>query len=369
MMKPPSDYPREGTQKNRRVVLILFLLSILFITLVKIIPDSSADSLSNKMVEASRIMAEATAVLKKCRESKGIPFNNKDDLNNTGLIGVEHSMITTSIGSLEAKRTSTNPNFAGLLVLFLNECGVNEGDVIAVGASGSFPALIVATLSAAKAMAVKPLVISSLGASQWGANQPDFHWLEMWSCFEAQNAFSVPPLAVSIGGERDVGEGMDDGGRALVLEEIRKSGLLFLSEPDLIRNVRSRMELYRQGAGEKDIKAFVNVGGSWANMGIDSSVLRVKPGVNRISDLSSLETRGMIFDMSSENIPVIHLLYVRGLAQKYGLPWDPSPLPQPGEGKLYGLTKEKQTSVVLMGALYLILTMLVIIFWKRPLFW
>ena len=320
------------------------------------------------MIKASRIMAEATDVLKNCRKSKGIAFNRKSDLNETGLIGVENSVITTSVGRLEAKRTSANPNFAGLLVLFLEECGVKEGDVIAVGASGSFPALIVATLAAAKSMGVKPLVISSLGASQWGANHPDFLWLDMWRCLQAHHVFSVPPLAMSTGGERDVGEDMDAEGHALVLEEIRKSGFLLLSEPNLVQNVRLRMDLYRQGAGGKDIKAFVNVGGSWANMGIDSSVLRVKPGLNKLTELPPFETRGMIFAMAAENIPVIHLLYVRGLAQQYGLPWDPVPLPQPGQGQLYDLIKRKQTSVVLLGALYLILTMLIIIFWKKPLF-
>ena len=39
--------------------------------------------------------------------------------------------------------------------------------------------------------------------------------------------------------------------------------------------------------------------------------------------------RGVLFEMVASNIPVIHLLYVRGLAQQAGLPWDPIPLPQP----------------------------------------
>lgn len=367
MIKPSKDYPRREKRKSSGIVLILFLLSILFMTLIKIIPDAGNEFLRREMSEASRTMAEATETLHKCRKNKSIPIF-KDDVNETGLIGVEHSIITTSVGRLEAKRTSTNPNFAALVVFLLNECGVEEGDVIAVGASGSFPALILAALSAAKAMAVKPLVISSLGASQWGANHPDFHWLEMWRCLEAQIVYSVPPLAISIGGERDVGEDMDKEGRALVLEEIRKSGFPLISEPDLVNNVRLRMDLYRRGAGEKKIKAFVNVGGGWANMGIDSSVLRVKPGLNRITELPSFEKRGMIFAMAAENIPVIHLLYVRGLAQKYGLPWDPSPLPQPGEGRLYEALKEKQASFALIGALYLFLALLIIIFWKRPLF-
>jgi poly-gamma-glutamate system protein len=320
------------------------------------------------MTEASRIMVEAMDALKECRENKKILLNEKDDLNETGLIGVERSMITTSVGRLKAKRTSTNPNMAGLLVLLLSDCGVREGDCIAVGASGSFPALIVATLSAAKAMEIKPLVINSLGSSQWGGNHPDFHWLKMWSCLVENNIFSVPPLALTLGGERDVGQDMAQEGRNYLLEEIRESGYPLLSQLDLVQNVLSRMDLYRKGAGGKAIKAFINVGGSWANMGTDSSVLRVKPGLNRITEFPALETRGMIFAMAAENIPVIHLLHMRGLAQKYGLPWDPIPLPQPGQGKLYQSVTEENPGFILIGAFYLALAALVIIFWKRPLF-
>jgi len=367
-MNLKRDYPREGARKSSGVALFLFVLSILCISLLKILPDTRNELLRKTMTEASWIMAEAMKTLNTCRRSIGIPANT-NDVNETGLIGIEHSSITTSIGHLEAKRTSTNPNFAGLLVVFLNECGVTAGDVIAVGASGSFPALIVATLSAAKAMAVTPLVISSLGASQWGANHPDFHWLEMWNCLAVQSIFSVRPLAVSVGGEGDVGEDMEEEGRTLVLEEIRKSGIPLISEPDLVQNVQSRMDLYHRGAGEKEIKAFINVGGSWANMGIDSSVLRVKPGLNRIAGLPPAEKRGMIFTMAAANVPVIHLLYVKGLVQRYGLPWDPEPLPKPGEGNLYGSLIKRRESFVLIGALYVILSLLVIVFWKRPLFW
>jgi hypothetical protein len=37
--------------------------------------------------------------------------------------------------------------------------------------------------------------------------------------------------------------------------------------------------------------------------------------------------------MSESGIPVIHLLYVKGLAQQYGLPWDPIPLPAAGASR------------------------------------
>jgi len=365
MLKLRQEYPRESAGRNERVILILFFISIFFYTLARIIPDGSSAALKRDMLKASQIMAAATDTLKECRRVLGLRTDLESDVNDTGLIGVEHSVITTSVGHLEAKRTSANPNFAGLIVKLLYACDVKRGDAIAVGASGSFPALILATLSAAKAMEVRPLVISSLGASQWGGNNPRFHWLKIGDCLAEHNVLPVRPIAVTLGGERDTGEDMDERGRTLLLEEIRKSAISFLSEPDLIENVRLRMNLYKQSAGGRKIKAFVNVGGSWANMGTDSSVLHLKPGLNEIKSLPALENRGMISAMAAENIPVIHLLFVRGLARDYGLPWDPVPLPRPGEGELYTSLNERQASFMSLAVLYLALVFLVIIFRKR----
>ena len=249
MLDSKYHYPRESAEGSRCVVILLFFLSVLFYTLAHIVPDRSGNALKKDMIEASQIMAEATSVLKECQRTMGLQADLNSDINDTGLIGLEHSAITTSVGHLEAKRTSTNPNSAGLVAYLLNACGVKRGDVIAVGASSSFPALIVATLAAASALEVHPLVISSLGASQWGANSPEFHWLKMWNCLHEHTAFSIQPIALSLGGGRDRGEDMDESGRMLLRKSIQKTGIRFLSEPDLAENVRLRMSLYRENAG------------------------------------------------------------------------------------------------------------------------
>ncbi|MCX6225588.1 MAG: hypothetical protein NTV01_12695 [Bacteroidia bacterium] len=40
------------------------------------------------------------------------------------------------------------------------------------------------------------------------------------------------------------------------------------------------------------------------------------------------EQQGMIHSMLKRKIPVIHLLFIKGLAQKYNLPWDPASQPE-----------------------------------------
>ena len=131
------------------------------------------------------------------------------DPNGTGFIGLEDSPLTTSLGHLEAKRTTTNPDFAGLVVALMHQAGIRKGDSVAIGASCSFPALITATLCACQVLELRPLFICSLGASEWGANHPDFTWLEIQDCLRNQGVLDVTPIAVSLGGEGDVGLDMD----------------------------------------------------------------------------------------------------------------------------------------------------------------
>ncbi len=339
---------------GRYGIYFLFFLSLVFFLLLKIVPIREARALKEEMIAASRIMSEASAVIRDCRKEIGLDLDPETDINRTGLIGLKSSPITTSLGNLKSKRTSTNPNFAGLIVLLLRKAGIRSGDAIAVGASGSFPGLIVAVISAAKAMGVEPLVISSLGSSQWGANHPRFHWLCMHLCLWERGLFSSLPLAVSLGGNQDIGEDMPEEGRILLERDMAETGIPVIRERNLAENVEARIGLFFQEAGERPLRAFVNVGGSWSNLGVDSLVLHVKPGLTKIDRFPPRERQGVLFQMAARGLPVIHLLYVRGLVQRYGLEWDPSPLPKPGEGEIYAEVVESQKSFWILSLTYLI---------------
>ncbi len=341
--------PRRGTARRVRTAGVLGIVYIVLLNALSATPPA----LKRTMSEASRLMARASAALRECRESRGLAVDPSADPNGTGLIGVESSEITTSLGSLEAKRTTANPDFAALVVSLLHEAGARRGDVVAVGASGSFPALIVATLSAAGAMGVEPLVISSLGASEWGANVPGFHWIDMEDCLRTAGLLDARPVARAVGGEEDVGRDMDPAGRALLESRLREEATPPLEEPDLERNVALRLEAYGKGAGARPIKAFINIGGSWANMGTDASVLEITPGLARRVPLPPPARRGVIQAMAAAGVPVIHLLNVKGLCERYGLPWDPRPLPEPGRGGLATLRPGNRRAVIPLSAGYL----------------
>ncbi len=348
--------------KGSQILILVCLISIFFFIVTFSIPHKGKADLYGLMRQASENMDRAIRIVRNCRMERGIDINKEFDINHTGIIGREDSVITTSIGSLGAKRTTTNPNFAGLMVGLMHEAGVRPGDAVALEASGSFPGLIIAVFSAAKAMNLKLIYIVSLGASQWGANEPEFHWLEMQDCLLENEIFGFEPAAVSLGGENDVGEAMDAEGRIRLLRSIRESGVLFVYQSDLRRNVEQKISIFKKRAGEKEIKAFINIGGSYSGLGIDSDVLKVKPGLTDIKSYPPPERRGLVFEMAARGYPVIHLLYINGIVQEYGLPWDPVPLPEPGKGAVYEYVKEKSWEFLLLALAYFMAMAAVILY-------
>ena len=320
---------------SEKKVLILALISFGFFGLYKLLPFDSGSDKDRDMVAAAETMNQAIEALRACALEKKIPIDAREDLNRTGLIGREESPITTSLGHLDAKRTTTNPNFAGLIAKLLKEAGVRRGDAVAIGASSSFPALVIASLCAVAALEAKPVMIGSLGASNWGATNPNFTLLEMLDCLRQARVLNARPVALSVGGEIDDGSDMSEEGRVLLAAKIRRTGIFFLQETDLAANVQQRLRLYEENAAPSGITAFINGGGSWANMGTASSVLGLKPGLTEVEAIPPPGKRGVIQEMASRKIPVVHLLFVRGLAERYGLPWDPVPLPAPGEGSFF----------------------------------
>jgi len=321
-------FPR--MKKAEATVYLVLAVSLMFFCGFRFAARAGSADLKRDMLRAFRLMEEAESALRSCGSQKGIPPDAKNDPNRTGLMGLENSPITTTLGSPEAKRTAANPEFAALLVLLLNEAGVRRGDAVAIGASGSFPALLVAALAAAGALDLKALVICSLAASQWGANRPEFTALDMMRCLNASGVLNVRPLALSVGGEKDVGEGLGSEGRRFLEDMIRDSGAYFINEPRLSANVRERIGLYEKHAGPAPLRAFINIGGSWANIGEDPGVLELRPGLVQKPFPAVPGKQGVLQEMLLRGVPAIHLLNIRGLCERYGLPWDPQSAPDDG---------------------------------------
>lgn len=286
------------------------------------------------MVVAAGLMESAERDVAVARTAAGFGIDRATDLNGTGLIGVEYSPTTTSLGELEAKRTSASPDMAALMVSLLTEAGVKDGDAIAVGASGSFPGATLATLAAARAMDLDVALIASLGASTWGANLPGFSYLAIHEA--TRPVLGCDLLGVSLGGANDYGSDMEEEGRLALVAEMSRRRAPVIASRGTADAVLHRMALYRSFAGDRKFAAFVNIGGAAANIGDGLESLSLQPGFNPgVAAMPADPDGAVLFAMAAEGVPVIHILNIRGLAARHGLDWDPSPFPPSGAGRVY----------------------------------
>jgi len=294
-------------------------------------------------VEAARLMERSLVSIKALRLEKGLPIDPALDPNGTGIIGDEFSPLTTSVGEVEAKRTAANPAFAAVMVGYFRRAGLRPGDVVAVGASGSFPAFALATLSAAHALGLQPVVIYSVGSSMFGANIPGFTLIDMLARLRRDGLLPYGLAAVSPGGG---GDGDDTGGGVLfdesgdtLMAESRRSGVPIVRGETLADRIQDRLRIYERASAGRPVRCFVNIGGAAASFGSTSASLSLPNGlVLRPPVLPSSPTRGVVFEFAARGVPVVHLLFVKGLARDNGLPYDPIPFPPVGVGTVYRLS-------------------------------
>jgi poly-gamma-glutamate system protein len=246
-----------------------------------------------------------------------------EDHYRSGLIGPIWGPLMTTAGSASAKRTTLQPGMAALLAQLLVEAGARRGEPIAVGASGSFPGLLVATLAAARVLELKPVVILSLGASSYGLTTEAFTLLDLYDRL-AQGGLAPPmPAAITWGGSEDLGGQLDPLLRERLHARITRRGIPLIEEADLARNLSHRLAAYQRGAGGAPPAVFVSIGGPWAALGTSPRILEIEPGLVRSMPQVPPDRQGMLSLMAERGVPVIHLLNIRTLAARGGLPWDP----------------------------------------------
>lgn len=350
---------------SKRVLSVLALLALLAFLAVENGKEDVKREWYNEKLEASKLAKEAADYLKEYRLHKGVFIDALNDPNETALIGQDITLITTDRGYIEAKLTSTNPNFAAVIVDMLKESGLQKNDVVAVALTGSFPGLNIAVLSALQTLSLKPIIITSVGASNWGANDPYFTWLDMERVLYDSKIFRYRSIASSIGGGLDRGRGLSPSGRRLIKDAIKRNGIEFINEEYLGQSINKRMEIYNNYKKNNSIKAFINVGGGIASLGSTENVQFINSGLSKTLGMKNFPRRGVLILMAEENIPIIHMLNITQLAGKYGLPVSPTPLPLPGEGEIFIQKQYSMTLTVIVTIFLMIAIALVYIMDKK----
>ncbi|WP_315121470.1 poly-gamma-glutamate system protein [uncultured Clostridium sp.] len=291
------------------------------------------DKWYSEKIEAATLMDKAIKEIKEEKVKRNIEIDKRYDINSTGIIGGEFSGITTTLGALESKRTSANPNFAAVIVHLMKEANLKEGDKVGVNFSSSFPALNIAVLSACEVLKLDPIIISSIGSSTWGANIPEFNYMDMEQLLFTKVIVSNKSKAISIGGAKDIGKDMETEVIHKILKRAEEYNLELIYEEDLKKNVKKRYDMY--GEDGNKIKAFINVGGNIVSLGNTLESADTSPGLLTTNKYKVNEKSGLIQLFLQKEVPVIHILNVKKLASDYGLKIDPTPMPPIGAGDVY----------------------------------
>lgn len=271
-------------------------------------------------VNAEMEMGQAESFVRREKIAQGIPV----EVFSRGLIGDEYNELTTTLGSLSAKRTAENPLWASILVKRLWLAGLRRGDLVAAGISGSFPGLNLALALACENLGLRLAAISSVTASTHGANQPGFTWPELEAMLVAQGYFHAVSVGLAAGGSGDVAADLQPEGQALAKAIAERSAARLgarLLVPESEREaIAKRVSLYRDIAEGKRIALYVNIGGTEASLGSSAAVLELSSGFLPAIPFDLSETRGVMAMMMEADIPVLSLLNIRDLALKWGVP-------------------------------------------------
>lgn len=320
----------------------------------------------DEKLEAAKLSQLASQTIKNHYYGTVEFVDNINDPNETGLIGYEYSPITSEQGSFSAKSTTTNPNFAALVVQFLKDIDVKEGDCVAVGMTGSFPALNISVCAALQTLKLKPVIIYSVASSSWGATDPDFTCLDMLKVLNDSGIFKFNTIAASIGASQDIGRGLSLEGVEMIKESIKRNKVELIYDENIQNNISRRMQLYDSCAAGNPIKAYINVGGGIASLGSSVNGDRIPPGLNKSLALDIFkDKKGVTFEMAKNGIPVIHMLDITALSATFNMPVKPIPLPSPGEGKLFQNEKYDMGIVAPVTAFLLALIILIIYLDKK----
>lgn len=316
-------------------------------------------------MEAAKTMQKYLKVLKAEAISKGYNIDKTNDPNETGLIGKSVTSITTSRGLLSQKLTSLNPNLAAVFIEYLKKMNLDKGDYVAVGFTGANPGANLALYAALETMELNPVIIVSLGSAGFGANRLDFTWLDMEAVLYQEGLINFQSHYASLGGSNDNGRGLSKEGRNSLIAAIKRNNCTLINSGSLTKNIDLRMDYYQDELPESSsYQAFINLGGAKANVGEFINAKLIKDGINRNLADFNFDRKGCIAYFAMDNIPILHAFYITKIADRYGLPIDPEPLPKPGTGKVF-INKVNNVTVAAIGLGLILLAVTLVILFDR----
>ena len=308
-----EEYRTAQLRFVRRNKIMLVTLALVLLALVV----WSGGGVTRQELRLMERVRSAQDVLYKWRTAGGSEFDSLADPHKTGLIGLEWSELSTTVGLLEAKRTACDPRWAVIIRRWMESLHVSEGDSVAIFTSSSFPGMALNAITALESLNVTPVLVVSLGSSVWGANDPLFPWPTIERKLRTEGFIRCKALFYTPGGNYETGGGLSEEARAIFRASANDVGVPLVIKQNLEEVISWKSSLLK----EHKVKALISVGGSHANMGDDQTVLRLSPGLHKSGNGGD----GVIGRALKDGYPVVHLLNIKGLSAEYGVPFDAAP--------------------------------------------
>jgi poly-gamma-glutamate system protein len=342
-------------------LILLFVLSVvLYLIASSNYVEIRASNYDEKLAAVNLMQSYLDSLQAGIRE-RDIEIDPINDPFQSGLIGMRLSSITTDRGLLSEKQAAINPNIAAIFVEELSRA--KAGDKIAIGITGSNPAVNLALYAALATLNLDPQIIVSLSSASYGANREELTWLDMEAILKEKGLLNFGTKYASIGGSEDRGIGLSDFGVQALREAMSRNDVPLLLGASLEENVDLRMAAYNEllGAGNR-YRMFVNIGGGLANVGSEPNARLIPEGLNTKLAERNFEKEGVMMKMAKMNVPVLHVRRILRWANKYDLSLSLETKPVPGEGSAFSSTIHNVTIAGICLAILLAAIIAVIIF-------
>lgn len=311
-----QKYQEKINKLRYRTVLFLFLITLLMAFLW----INGGTSLSQ---DEQKLYYTVSAAESELWQFKGSlqKLNPDTDTFKTGLIGLEWSPLSTTLGDLSAKRTACDPRWSIVVSRWLDRLNVKKGDSVVLLSSSSFPGMILNVLAALESYGVDTHMLLSLGSSTWGANDPEMPWPAIASYLRTKGMLHIKEKFITLGGNGETGGGISEEGLSIMRKIANTNKTPLVVKDSLQEMIRWKMQIINE---VKPI-AVINIGGGHAAMGSDDIVAGLDPGLHLPEN--KMAGNGVVGMSLAAGYPVIHILNIKQLSVVSGIPYDSAPIP------------------------------------------
>jgi poly-gamma-glutamate system protein len=340
-------------------LLFISMITILSIFILNLTTQQSKLSDYDQMLSSAQKMKIVYAEISNYRLGKNLPINELYDPNITGFIGEEFSLITTTLGNLDAKQISLNPDFAALITKWILSLNISSGNTVVIHASASFPALTIMAILACEELNLKPVIFTSVGASSWGANIPDMTYLDIENHLHENQIIKHRSSFVTPGGTNDNGSSLWEGGMEIIEQSAVRNNYTLHVPASLKSSIAQKWSLINK----LKPSLFINIGGNHSALGDANCALQIPVGlITEPLHCPENGLKGLIYKCALAGIPFIHFLNIKDIAFSNGIDVLQFSFDKTGQSDIY---YQKKISLPIAIISFLLIFSVMIIFRKK----